>query len=200
MTTDADLDRLRAGVVESLPEVDEIKDPKLRELVIEAHAVALSETEFTRIEDIPEPEEGDGATPLTRGTQADHYRGVTRMAVAIAEALESVLGSLGIDRDTLIAAALCHDLGKAYEFSERNQERWRRDPTVAGLPAVRHPVYGVHLALKVGLPEAVVHSVGGHSLHGEGALIESGLENTIVKYCDHSFWKILAKARNESAA
>jgi 23S rRNA maturation-related 3'-5' exoribonuclease YhaM len=194
--TERDLEQLRRGVVESLPEVNDIKDPKLRDAVIEAHAVALAETEFNRIEEIPEPEEGPGATPLTRGTQADHYRSVSRMGLAIADAMEAVLGPLGIDRDVLLAAGLCHDLGKAFEFSPRNQARWASDPTIAGSPAVRHPAYGVHIGLNVGLPEAVIHSIGFHSLNGEGALVESGLENTIIMYSDHAFWQILERARD----
>jgi 23S rRNA maturation-related 3'-5' exoribonuclease YhaM len=195
------LEILRTSVRASLPEVDSIADEDLRQKVIEVHALALSETEFERIEDIPEPEEGDGASPMRFGTQADHYRGVARMAVALADALEGLYGDLGIDRDTLLASALCHDVGKAFEFSHRNQARWDKNRAFQGFPAIRHPVYGVHLGLVVGLPEQVVHCIGGHSLPGEGALIEASLETTIVKYCDHSFWKILERAwvRKESA-
>ena len=195
------LDQLRAGVRESLPEIDDISDDDLRNKVIEVHALALSETEFTRIEEIPEPEEGPGASPLRFGTQADHYRAVTRMAIGLADALEGLYGPLGIDRDILIASALCHDVGKAFEFSPQNEARWNENRAVAGFPAIRHPVYGVHLGLVVGLPEEVVHCIGGHSLPGEGALIEASLETTIVKYCDHSSWKILERAwlRRESS-
>jgi 23S rRNA maturation-related 3'-5' exoribonuclease YhaM len=188
------LEELRASVRASLPEIEEIHDETLRSQVVEAHALALSETEFERIEDIPEPEEGPGASPLRFGSQADHYRAVTCMAMGIADALESVLGPLNIDRDILIAGALCHDVGKAFEFSSQNQTRWSGDPAQAGHPAIRHPVYGVHLGLVVGLPEPVIHCIGGHSLNGEGALIDASLETTIVKYCDHSFWKILERA------
>jgi 23S rRNA maturation-related 3'-5' exoribonuclease YhaM len=198
----ASLEELRASVRASLPEISEIGDEKLRSRVVEAHALALSETEFDRIEDIPEPEEGPGAIPLRFGSQADHYRAVARMAMGIADALEGVLGPLNIDRDILVASALCHDVGKAFEFSHRNQQRWSDDPARAGYPAIRHPVYGVHLGLVVGLPEAVIHCIGGHSLNGEGALIEPSLETMIVKYCDHSFWKILERAwiRKENAS
>ena len=84
--------------------------------------------------------------------------------------------------------------GKAFEFSFRNQGRWKKNRAFAGYPAVRHPVYGVHLGLVVGLPEQVIHCIGGHSMHGEGALIESSLEGMIVKYCDNSFWRILERA------
>jgi putative nucleotidyltransferase with HDIG domain len=138
---------------------------------------------------------------LRFGTQADHYRAVTRMAIALADALEGLYGELGIDRDVLIASALCHDVGKAFEFSPHNEARWNSNRAIGGYPAIRHPVYGVHLGLTVGLPEEVVHCIGGHSLPGEGALIEASLETTIVKYCDHSSWKILERAwvRKESS-
>jgi putative nucleotidyltransferase with HDIG domain len=193
MTTEA-MEKLRAGVLESLPEIAEIGDAELRRKTVEVHALALSETELERIEDIPEPDEGPGATPLRFGTQAHHYRAVARMALGIADALEGVLGPLGIDRDILLCGALVHDVGKAYEFSPANDRRWRDDPARAGLPAVRHPAYGVHLGLLVGLPEEVLNCIGAHSLPVEGAVVEGSLETTIVKYCDHSSWKILERA------
>ena len=110
----------------------------------------------------------------------------------MADALEAVVGPLGIDRDVLLAGGLCHDLGKAYEFSPRNQARWRADPARAGYPAIRHPVYGVYLALTVGLPEAVAHIAGAHSAEGER--IERSLENTLVSAADHAFWATAARA------
>jgi hypothetical protein len=189
------MDTLRTSVRASLPEIADIQDEVLRNQVVEVHALALSETEFDRIEEIPEPEDsGPGATPLRFGTQADHYRAVARMALAIGDALEGLFGSLVIDRDILLAGAICHDVGKAFEFSQANRERWRRDPARTGYPSIRHPVYGVHLGMTVGLPEEVIHCIGGHSLNGEGALIDASLETTIVKYCDHASWKILERA------
>jgi 23S rRNA maturation-related 3'-5' exoribonuclease YhaM len=195
-----DMESLRASVRRSLPEIEEIVDETLRQKVVDVHALALSETEFERIDDIPEPEEGPGATPLRFGNQAGHYRAVTRMAMGLADALEEVYGHLKVDRDILIASALCHDVGKAFEFSARNEARWKANPALSGSPSIRHPVYGVHLGLVVGLPEAVVHCIGGHSLNGEGALIQTSLETTIVKYCDHSFWRILERAWERSQA
>jgi putative nucleotidyltransferase with HDIG domain len=131
---------------------------------------------------------------MLRGTQADHFRGVAHMAVALADGLEAVLGSLGIDRDVLLAGALCHDLGKPYEFSPRNLARWQADPGATGFPAVRHPAYGVHLALTAGLPEAIVHIVGAHSMHAEGSFVQPSLENVIVQYADAAFWSMLERA------
>ncbi len=114
------------------------------------------------------------------------------MAVAMADALEKIVGPLGIDRDLLIACGLCHDVGKPFEFSPRNQARWRKNPAAAGYPSIRHSVYGAHIALTAGLPEAVAHTAGAHS--GEGELITRSLENTIVHYADHAFWFILERA------
>ncbi len=185
------MEELRAGVLKSLPEIASIKNDDLRNRVIEAWALALSETEFNSLDDIQ-----NSALPTTpvlpTGTQSDHLRGVARVALAIADEMEAVVGPMGVDRDLLLACALCHDLGKPYEFSPRNQQRWKDDPTQAGYPAIRHSVYGVHIALTVGLPEPVAHCCGGHS--GEGELIQRSLENTIVHHADKAWWRIIKSA------
>jgi putative nucleotidyltransferase with HDIG domain len=139
----------RQGVRDSLPEVALIADAQLRDRVVEAWALALAQSEFARIEEIPASGNPD-SPPLARGTQADHIRGVTRLALAIADALEAQVGSLGIDRDLLIAAALCHDVGKPFEFSHRNQARWRADPSAVGHPSMRHTLFGVYITLTIG--------------------------------------------------
>jgi putative nucleotidyltransferase with HDIG domain len=183
-----EMEELRQGVRESLPEIALIKDDALRAQVVELHAVALAETSFRRIEDIPAS--GVPESPLMkRGTQADHYRGVATMAVGMAKGLEDVLGEIGIDYDLLVAAALVHDVGKAYEFA--GWDRWKEQRSRTGSPALRHPVYGAHLALRVGLPEEVVHCVAAHPYMGEGQFVKASLVTTIVQYADVAFWKAL---------
>jgi putative nucleotidyltransferase with HDIG domain len=183
--------RLRERVRASLPEVEEIGNETLREKVIEAWAVALAETEFESIEAIA-GSGVPGSPALVSGTQADHLQGVARLSLAIAGSLEEMFGPLEIDRDLLLASALCHDVGKPYEFSPRNQRRWRESPGAAGWPAIRHTLYGVHLALKVGLPEAVAHVAGAHSPEGE--FVTRSLICTVVHEADRAFWEILQKA------
>jgi putative nucleotidyltransferase with HDIG domain len=185
------MDELRASVRRSFPELSQIRDPELREKVVEAWALALSQTEYESIEQIP-GSAVPGAPAMTGGTQTEHLRGVAQIALAMVDTLESLCGPLGVDRDVLIAGALCHDVGKPYEYSPRNRARWEADPKKAGLPAIRHPVYGAHIALTVGLPEAVAHAAGGHSAEGER--IERSLENTIIHMADVAFWGILRKA------
>ncbi len=140
-------DELRESVRRSFPELAEISDETLRDKVVEAWAFALSETEFTAIEQIRAS--GNPTTPAMKvGTQVEHLRGVARIALAMADSLQQVVGSLHIDRDLLCAAALCHDLGKPFEFSPANQARWQADPRKVGYPSVRHPgvrrVRGAH--------------------------------------------------------
>jgi 23S rRNA maturation-related 3'-5' exoribonuclease YhaM len=191
MAVDVDsrmLDELRAGVRESLPEIALIEDETLREQVVEIHARALSETRFRRIEDIPAS--GVPDSPLMKqGSQADHYRGTTTMALGMARGMQEVLPHVEIDYDVLIAAALTHDVGKAYEYE--HWDRWAGDRARTGSPSLRHPAYGAHLALLVGLPEPVVHCVAVHSYQAEGAFVRASLETTIVQYADAAFWTML---------
>jgi putative nucleotidyltransferase with HDIG domain len=185
------LEELRQGVRESLPEIALIADEELREKVIEVHALALAETGYRRIEDIP-PSGVPESPKMRRGTQADHYRGVATMALGMADGLEQVMGDVAVDRDVLIAAALVHDVGKAWEFDQ--WDRWKSERRRSGSPALRHPVYGAHLALQVGLPEAVVHCVAAHPYLAEGSFVRASFETTIVQYADVAFWKMLEAA------
>lgn len=187
----ATMDELRAGVRKSFPEIDMISDKDLADKVVEAWALSLSQSEFTSCDEIV-GSGGPDTSPIRGGTQTDHIRGVTRMALAMADQLEAVVGDCGINRDLLIACALCHDVGKPYEYSQANQKRWKENPGASGYPAIRHSVYGVHICLTVGLPEAVAHTAGAHSR--EGNFIIRSLENTVVNYADHAFWAILERA------
>lgn len=190
--THPDMNALRDGVRRSLPELERIRDESLRNRCVEAWALALAETEFTSLDELQGS--GNWDSPAMKGgrSQAIHLRGVTRMAVAMAEALEDVVGPLGIDYDVLIAAGLCHDVGKPFEFSPRNHERWRADPAGSGWPALRHPVYGAHVALRANLPETVVNAVAGHSR--EGQFIRRSLATTCIQIADKGFWHVMTAA------
>ena len=173
------------------PELKLISDDDLREKVVKAWALSLANSEFRSVEEIA-GSGGPATSPIRGKTQVEHIRGVTQMSLGLAEKLEAVVGDCHINRDLLIACALCHDVGKPFEFSPSNQARWKERPSESGYPAIRHSVYGVHICLTVGLPEAVAHTAGAHS--GEGELIIRSLENTIVHYADHAFWAILERS------
>jgi 23S rRNA maturation-related 3'-5' exoribonuclease YhaM len=188
----ADMDALRKGVRASLPEIALIEDADLRDRTVEVWAVALSQTEFKRIEDMPRGDPGE-AWMLEPLTMADHLRATATISLGMAEGLEKIVGSTRIDRGLLISAALCHDVGKPWEMSPRNEARWKADPASAGNPSFRHSGYGLHLCLTVGLPETVAHTAGYHSGGGEGEWIQRSMENTIVYLADLAFWKMVER-------
>ena len=131
-----DFKKLRQGVMKSLPEIQNIKDLELRGKVVEAWALSLSKSSFNRIEET----KGSGGpdTPAMKlGSQSDHLRGVAKLAIAILDTLEEMFGSLNVDRDTLWAAGLCHDLGKPFEYDPENRKRWNMDYRISGKPSIR---------------------------------------------------------------
>ena len=182
---------IRQGVIEALPEAKEIRNKELRERVYDAWAIALDASGYTRIEDIPASGVPD-SPPMKNGTQADHLRSVARLSVAIAKELKENFKPFDVDMDEVIAGGLCHDLGKPFEFDQENQERWKSDQRITGWPSIRHPVYGVHIALLAGLPENIAHIAGAHSAEGEH--IKRSLVCEIVHHADHAFWRTLGNA------
>ena len=180
-------DALRQSVMEDLPELADIGDATLRAKAVEAWAFALAHSSFGRISDIP-PGGNPGMNVLKRGSQADHLRGVARLALAIADEFAATRPEVRIDRDVVLAGALCHDVGKCYEFDPVNQARWADDPSATGQPTLRHTVFGTFVCLTVGLPEEVEHIACAHSL--EGQHIGVSTECMIVRHADHAYWSV----------
>jgi 23S rRNA maturation-related 3'-5' exoribonuclease YhaM len=180
-------DAVRAAVVEDFPEVALIPDEILRAKAVEAWSHALCCSDFKRITDIP-PEGNPGAPVLKTGTQADHLRGVVRYAKVIAEEFATAYPRVLIDWDVLIAGAVCHDVGKPYEFDPANRARWDAAPGDAGAPTFRHSVFGMHVCLTVGLPEEVAHIAVAHSFEGQFGGVST--ECTIVRQADHGWWHL----------
>lgn len=181
-------DALRAQVLEELPELAQIGDADLKAKAIEAWALALARSSFTSIREIP-PAGNPDVMEARRGDQTDHLRGVTRLAIGIAEEMQTAYPELAIDRDVIIAGGLLHDVGKAWEFDPENRKRWKASQKRYGKPSIRHPGYGAHICLTVGLPEEVAHIAMAHS--GEGELLVRSLECMIVHQADYTFWNTL---------
>lgn len=182
-------DEVRQSVREDFPEIADIKDTTLREKVVEAWAHALCESSFTRATDIPGAG-NPGDFELVRGNQTDHIRAVARIATQLADDFATHFPEIDIDRDTVLAGAIIHDVGKAFEFDPVNLKRWNDDPSRAGQPSLRHSVFGAHVCLTVGLPEEMAHIALGHSR--EGQHIGLSLECMFVRLADHSWWDLAA--------
>jgi putative nucleotidyltransferase with HDIG domain len=181
-------DNLRKLISEELPEVSQIEDETLRRQVIDAWELALQRSSFNSIREI-QPAGNPNSMVLIRGDQTDHIRGVTRLAIVMADEIIASNPDIKVRRDIVVAGGLCHDIGKAWEFDPANQKRWREQPRATGLPSLRHSVYGAHICLTAGLPEEVAHIAAAHS--GEGELLVRSLENTIVHFADIGYWSIM---------
>lgn len=179
---------LRAQMRAELPEVEEIKNEDLRQRVINAWALAIHNSSFASLRDMP-PSGNPGKMVLKRGDQTDHIRGVTRAAMALADEFAASNPDMKIDRDMIIAGGLCHDVGKPWEYDANNLKRWREAPRRVGLPSLRHNAYGAFICLTVGLPEEVAHMAAAHS--GEGELLVRSLACTIVHVADIGYWTIM---------
>ena len=188
MSTSDHAEDLRSQVLNELPEIALIQNIDLRTKVVDAWCLALSKSSFSSIREIP-PAGNPGVMVAVRGDQTDHIRGVTRMAIKMAEEMQSSWPELEIDMDIVIAGGICHDIGKPWEFDPENRRRWESQPRRAGKPSIRHPAFGAHICLTAGLPEEVAHIATAHS--GEGELLRRSLENTIVHFADHAFWHVL---------
>ena len=181
-------DALRKQVREELPEIAQIADKELQRKVAEAWAFALAHSSFKSIRQIP-PAGNPDTNEAKRGDQTDHLRGVTRLAVGIAKEMGTAYPELAIDMDVIVAGGLVHDVGKAWEFDPVNRKRWKAIQRETGRPSIRHPAFGAHICLTVGLPEEVAHIAMAHS--GEGELLVRSLECMIVHQADYTFWNAL---------
>ena len=181
-------DALRAQVLDELPELDQINNEDLRAKAVDAWALALARSSFTSIKEIA-PAGNPDVNEVKRGDQTDHLRGVTRLAIGIATEMQAAYPELAIDMDTIVAGGLLHDVGKAWEFDPENRKRWKSDQRRYGKPSIRHPGYGAHICLTVGLPEEIAHIAMAHS--GEGELLVRSLECMIVHQADYTFWNTL---------
>ena len=180
-------DAMRDSVMEDLPELTQIGNDELRSKCVDVWCLALSESSFMRISDVPGESNPDHFV-LRHGNQATHLRGVARIALAVADEFAAMDPAVRINRDLVLAGGLTHDVGKPWEFDAANRARWTGDPSATGLPSLRHPVYGAHLCIAAGLPEELAHIALAHSFEGEH-LIRS-LECLIVQRADHLWWSI----------
>jgi len=179
---------MNESVREELPGIEEIGEEELAEKVVEAWSYALDHSSFKKVSDMG-PSGGPVRPWLNKGTQVDHIRGVTRLAMKIADEMVEMFPEIGVNRDVVIAGALLHDVGKPYEFDPENIERWTTETKRTGNPGLRHTFYGVRVGYEFGLPEEIIHIIATHA--GEGNQVTRSLENQIIFEADHAFWRIM---------
>jgi putative nucleotidyltransferase with HDIG domain len=181
-------DDIRRDVYKTLPMLDNMKNAGLRDKVADAWTLSLQLNGYEKIEDMP----GSGMPEADDiGNQSMHILANAYTSMDIYDNLvKAYRRDFGLDREILLACALCHDVGKPFEFRPENRERWAREYHKTGKPSVRHPAYGAYIALTVELPEEVVHVAACHS--PEGRFVTRSAYATIVHYADDGSWFSLA--------
>jgi hypothetical protein len=160
-------------VLRLLPEIDEIKDAKLKQKTVACWEEAIAFRGWTEelLRNIP-------FTLLADNVQImfiDHVRAVCKMCIACDDVLNEVHGDkkTPVNRDYLISGALLADVGKLLEFEIVNGAPVKSDYG----KHIRHPFSGVGLAYKHGLPSEVMHIIATHSKEGAG---EKRLPESII--------------------
>jgi len=154
----------------AIPELEDIEDDRLRERVVEAWVLGLERGGWREIEDIPY------AWNIHEVSNVEHVRGVARIARETAREQREFHGA-DPDLDTVLAAALLHDVGKCYEYVEFvDAELVDPDPEYAS-KEVPHSLSGYALAHEVGCPLAVQRAIP----HYIGEIPTRTLEAELVK-------------------
>lgn len=159
-----------------LPEAEWIHDSWLRSAVLSIWGEAVAEGGWDDPMRCPKHPVDTPATPLI-----DHVRSVTRQAVAVADIVADQYG-IAIDRDTLIAGALLHDVSKLVESEPTEaQSGQARKSKLGGL--FQHGVLGAFKAWARELPPEVIHIIITHT--DQSRLAPKTVEGIIVHYVDY---------------
>jgi hypothetical protein len=158
-------------VVAIFPEVEQIKDAKLRRAVIEVWEELWRMSPWTDVNEVP-------TSPEIPYPTVPHNQSIMAMALAVADAFEKFHG-VKVNRDHLIAAAILQDASKVVEF--RRGANGTIENTTIG-QNYPHAFWGAHLALQKGVPDAVVHVLLTHT--PQAAKFPQTLEGKILYYVD----------------
>ncbi len=172
-----------AGLTEIFPEIAEITDPTLRRAVIAIWLEIAAECSWDRLEDIPKNLEAERHRRLT-----DHIRGVTRMALALAETGKAHSGT-EYDRDLLAVMCLLHDVSKPMECEPDPDGKPSGGPAMPARKSkmgelIQHAVYATHKVFAHGLPLEVAHVVNTHT--HQSAVRSVTVEGAYVFYADYA--------------
>ncbi|MFZ0391329.1 MAG: HD domain-containing protein [Calditrichia bacterium] len=168
---------MREELIKLIPEFEKVTDSKLREQVIGVWIKALKQRGMQPQDMLRMP-----FTLLIDPCPAnfvEHTRGVIKVAVNAAAALQEVYGdTMPVHLDYLLAGALLHDVGKILEYVEKDGRFIKAHEG----KYVRHPFSGVGLAFNEGIPEEVLHIIAVHAGEGNGRWRST--EGIIVHHAD----------------
>ncbi|OYT57277.1 hypothetical protein B6U70_02545 [Euryarchaeota archaeon ex4484_162] len=159
-------------------ELQWIKDPVLKEKVVDVWKKAADRGGWKKLEDVPFTLLFENPGPLV-----DHTRRIARLAKSVLEVRDEDINS-----DYVIAGALLHDVGKLLEYEMKDDGSVVKSELGKKM---RHPISGAKLAEECGLPDEVVHIIYAHSKEGDSLDRSPGA--IIVHHCDFIDFEIKKK-------
>lgn len=162
----------RSAVQTALPEVREIADDKLRGAVIGIWAHAVDASGWDAVTSCPK-----GVELPAQHTLVTHSRNVATISITMAEVM-SRNNKVTIDRDSVIAIALLHDVSKFLEFEPGpSGQRWSEIGR-----KYQHGFLGAMWMRDAGLSVDLVHAVIAHT--PKSNVVPQTQEALIVHYAD----------------
>ena len=138
-------------ILEHLPEIGNISDEDLRDMVVKVWMEALDCGGCTDLETVP----WTLTVPDIEDTLVNHTNRVARLAGMMA------LAHGNVDVDLVLAGALLHDVGKLLEFKQTAGTTIKRDMGKS------HAILGAELAQALGAPPELAHIIAAHSVEGD---------------------------------
>ena len=167
------------------PGINDINDPDIRKKVIDLWWGTWKESDFERIEDLSQWQPMKEKLDISN---VEHTNQVVECALAMAGIIERDQG-VKVERDTLIAGAILHDIDKLLVFHQTSGETTHMGMHLA------HTTIGAHLALKAGLPLGIVHVIASHSSN-YSSISPRSVEAAIVYHADHVVTETWTMAKN----
>ncbi|WP_143323040.1 hypothetical protein [Candidimonas nitroreducens] len=159
-------------VARMFPQVLDIQDVKLRQMVLDIWQQLWDQSEWNDIGDPPVSAE----IPYPN---LPHSQSVVAMAIAVADAFEKFHG-VHVNRDYLIAAAVLQDASKIVEYAPPGPDGKVRRTAIG--KNYGHGFWCAHLGVIKGLPEEITHIILTHS--PMATKFPDSLEGKILYYVD----------------
>ncbi len=166
-----------------LPEIADIADADIRCGVVAIWQRTAQKCAWDQFEDVPK---NLGSEKYRR--LIDHVRGVTKMAIALAEIAEELHGT-PYNRDYLLAAGLLHDVSKPLETEPDPAGEASGGPALPARKSeigkkLQHAAYATHEVLAEGMPLDIASLVLTHT--HDSNMRSRAIEASYLFYADYA--------------
>ncbi|MFC1966455.1 HDIG domain-containing metalloprotein [Chloroflexota bacterium] len=167
----------RERIRQLMPIVDQIKDDKLRNGVLDTWVRAWNESEWEDVADCIFSLELE----VQECSLMQHTNFVATVALAMGCCGRDTW-HIPVDTDLLLAGALLHDVCKVVEDAPQEGSKLGKKSAIG--ENLQHGMYGVHLALDAKMPLEVVHIISSHT--PRVTQIPKSIEGVYVCYADYA--------------